>query len=203
MSTWRQVSQDTLKIANGGRRNSQEQGWSENLVMQMFQSYRDMYAENDIRKTEKSEQPEQAYYTEYPDVDLLWDETRKVMYLDLPNGTPMDVLHDRGVRILPVSGAGGQFIRCPSGWCDANPELAWLEGNIAWELRRGRIIFPAMQRGALGKVSIHIIETGGTIDPDKPMAMPARHLALCRREILRDMGVSMRDTTANFVEEIR
>ncbi len=199
MSTLREEAQIVLKIANGGRLNSSEQGISIELVMRMLMQQCHAFMRRDIGKTDGQESPDQSYYTAHESLAVLWDETRRVCYIDLPNGNPVDCRYDEGVWIFPVYGEG-IFVRAAQGWCKANPAIAWCEGRHAWELRPGRIIFPMMEKDSVKLVGALIIETGAA-DPDAPMPMPAGYSSLVQLEVLKLMGLAPRDTVANFKEE--
>lgn len=201
MATSREDANVILSIMNGGKLNLSETGPTEELVMRMMLQVRDYLMEQDIRKTEKQQQPETSYYTDYDEgLPILWDETRQWCYIELPGGNPTDVLNGMGIRISPVRGQGGNYVYAKRGWCDNNPEISWAEGNWVYELYRGRVIFPTMPQGEVLKVAVSVIETG-KLDPDKALPMPTRYSMLVRNQVLEDMGHGKRDMVTNYNRE--
>lgn len=186
-------AQGVLLAAYGGELSKQEQGFTEEQVMFWLVQDRDRLMERDLEKDGERFQPDDAYFSVYERHPVLWDAVKNVAYLDVPSDPPM-VMYNRGIRIEPVTGGGSMFVGIPSNFCQANPDLSWLEGNWGWEYRSGRVVFPNMRQADMpGNVTLYIIETR-VADPDKPLRLPSRHRAECRDRVLELMGIGVQDT---------
>ena len=86
--------------------------------------------ERDLENKGDSYQPDEAYFTSYKNVALSWDTTANQHYIELPGGLPPFSLFNRGIRVRPVTGGGAMFIPTPDNYCNNNPHLAWMEGNL-------------------------------------------------------------------------
>lgn len=202
--TLRADAQAVLLAAYGGKLKHDEMGFTEQQVMYWLVQERDRLMERDIDKTEESYQPDPAYFSIYGDdgdaIEIKWSTDREWCYIDLPGGDPPYCLYDRGVRIEPVIGGGMPFLRTPRNWVNMNPELAWMEGHIPWELHPGKIVFPTLGFGEIKKVVLWIIESK-SVNPDKPLRIPSRHRAECRDYVLRLMGVGRQDVIQDAIDQ--
>lgn len=197
-------AQMVLKRLYGGRLGSSEAGFTEEDVAYMLLQVRDFLMRRDIGKGESAgEGPDDSYFTTYDKLPVLWDEAAQWAYVAFPNGDPVDCRYDAGVWVQPVQGGGVHFVRAAQGWCAMNPEIAWCEGRHAWELRQGRIVFPAMPRGAVEWIRLSVIEAGATnLEEmmDRTVAMPAGYVKICSDEVLASMGMPA-DKRINFTTE--
>lgn len=185
-------AQGVLLAAYGGELSHDEQGFTEQQVMFWLVQERDRLMERDIDKNGEQYQPDDAYYSQL-EVVPEWDAARGRARVKLPS-MPPSVMYDRGIRLEPVMGGGAMFVRVPRNFCNVNPELSFLEGNWAWEMGNGEIIFPNMgQLDMPAKIMLYIIQTK-TVDPDSPLRLPSRHRAECRDRVLQLMGVGRQDT---------
>lgn len=191
-NTARLQAQALLLLVYGGKLSHDEMGYTQEQVALWLLQERDRLMERDIAKDGEAFQPDASYFTVYEQQEVVWDPASQVCYVPLPNGNPPWCPFDRGVRVEPGEGMGATFIRTPYNWCQSNPRLAWLEGNIPWELRPGKILFPTMRWGDVGKVRLMVIESGAR-DIDKPMAMPPRMAAECRDMVMQRMGFGLQD----------
>lgn len=190
--TLRADAQGTLLAFYGGEISPDEQGFSEQQVMFWLVQERDRLMERDIDKNGELYQPDDAYFSPM-EVTPEWDNNRGRAKIALPS-MPPTLMYDRGIRLEPVIGGGAMFVRVPRNFCNVNPDLAFLEGNWAWEMGDQEIIFPNMRRSEMpGKVMLNMIMTK-SVKPDEPLRLPARHRAECRNLVLQIMGGGRQDT---------
>ena len=188
----RAQAQALLLMAYGGRLSHPDMGYTEEQVAWWLLDERDRLLEREIAKDGDAFQPDVGYYTVHEEQEVLWDASSQAPYVLLPNGNPPWCPYDRGVRVEPAQGMGAMFVRTAYNWCQMNHRLAWLEGNIPWELRPGRVLFPTLRPGDIGKVRLMVIEAG-VRDIDRPMAMPPRMAAECRDMVMQRMGFGRQD----------
>lgn len=149
--------------------------------------YRDQELKRDITA---GTQPDRAWFTSKV-VDVKWDDVAKVAYIDLPEVASMD--NDKSIRILPVAGNTNPFVRIPSGFGFARPEILFAEGNIAWIAQRGRVEFPTLHEGEYDKVGLDAILT--SVDDDSQI--PDKYASLVMNEVASMFGKRLEDTNTD------
>jgi len=175
----------------GGKIRTSNQAFESRQVMEWLIQSRDTLLDRELKKDGLGKsQPDSVWFTKYPVVAQQWDDVAEMVYITLPKGH-FDMVNDVSIRIKPVKGSGNPFIRVPSGWMSRMPEMAWLEGNIGWEVEGSdRVNFPGLRRAQMGEVTVFVIETAADVDPDAPLTIPAGLLATARDMVLQNMGLS-------------
>lgn len=178
------VSAEVVRsILSGGSQNVHESKWDIRLIEQILLSARNDLLRADMDNVWRTGVPDQ-YYT-WREFTTEWSETEKAVVVKL-GSQPMPLDYDMG---LAVTAKGMTLVRAQLGWCAANPYSVWLEGNIAWELRRDVVIFPAASRTMMEGVLVMV----GMVDqsPSKEGAeIPSEHEMECQSRALQFLDPS-------------
>jgi hypothetical protein len=181
----------TLAAFYGGKIRTAEQSFDSRQVMQWLAQMRDRLLAQKLSNADRDkEQPDDLWFSVYQQHQMLWDDIAEVVYIDLPKGY-VDMTNDAAIRIKPVKGSANPFVRIPGGWMAVSPEMAWLEGNVGWELQPGGVVkFPGLRQADMGFVTLYVIEPVAEVDPDKPLNMPSGFVATAQDMVLELMGRS-------------
>jgi hypothetical protein len=194
MSTWGELAELTLKRFYGGVLLPSDQKVTMRQVMIHLRQSRDLFMDQELSRYDRDKKMyDQSWYTRYTDQDILWDETRALAYVTLPDGY-VDCRNNKGVRVLPMQGYSNCFIPLPGGWLQTWTELTHSEGNIGWTIAPAtedgerRIEFPTLIRGKINVVMLEVIARSTQNGEDDEARMPADYEDKVIRHTLELLG---------------
>lgn len=128
-----------------------------------------------------------GWFTER-EIEILWDT--QGAYIPLDHGA-MDIDYDQGIRIETLEGLGQPFVHFPTGWCKNYPDLAYAEGNIVWEVQRGKVRFPNLSTATqFTAVRAFVIEDDTSTGLDEPIAIPSEYQLAVLSMALEMLGIA-------------
>lgn len=193
-------AQALLLAAYGGQLSHDEMGFTVAQVMFWLMQERDGLIGELLRAKKDLFIPDNSWFTSYDEVAVTWNSAREYAEIALPS-IPVQLPHDRGLRIEPATGGGAMFIRTAYNYVNMNPRYAWLEGNWSWEIRPMKAIFTNMRYADMPRfVSIQIFNTK-VVEAGKPFAVPSEFRAECRNRVLNLMGLGRQDTQTDGIDQ--
>jgi len=126
------LAEKILKIIYGGRTRTGNDQITPRQVMLAVQVARDAVVGEVLRADSGAGKPlEDAMFTRFDEILLLWDAKRDLAYAELPFGY-MSLPYDKSIRPIPMKGRN-LFRRIPPNYADMSPELGNLDGiRIPW-----------------------------------------------------------------------
>lgn len=159
-------------------------------IMLAIQVERDFVVRDYAADLSSVEKPlEDSMFTRFESVPVLWDDTRKHPYIEIPYGY-LSLPFDRGLRIIPVSGPN-LFRRVHNNYGSMNPDLLNLDGyRIPWctsPVRSGslrKVVFPASANGFTDIVDVDAIIGDSTQLPLAEVGVPDGLISIVEARVM-------------------
>lgn len=195
MITPRAIAEECIRIYNGGMMRSNNSQWDLRLVELVVRQERDFVVKDKVLSDYCGGKPlEASMFTLYESQAVLWNDTGKYWYTDLPMGY-LTVDDDRGIRVSPVVMGYGDNPFWRAAWGQIqNGTKQWAEGNILWSPKpqtvggNRQIVYANVPASGIGYVNLEVIIGDSTLDIDAPSGIPDGLESVVVARVLQKMG---------------